>query len=364
MKLSGRLLLLLVGLAPLGCGQRDEITRYQVAKEAKKAVPPVVTPSAQPARMLGAIVPRGAKTWFFKLTGPPTEVAEHKSAFDELLASLTFTADEPGWKEPAGWRRQPGDGFRYASLKLAAAPGIDVSISSLPSVEGEDPVEYALKNINRWRGQLGLPPATKEELSVEKSDVAQSRTIAGGEALVIDFEGMMTGSGMGRSPIQGTAPVAIPDPGEQPGGTQPDDSGPLTFKRPDGWSPGETSQLRKASFVVRTDGQQVDVTVIDLPAAANDLLSNVNRWRGQVGLAPIADDELQQAVMNVPLAEGEGSFVELIAPADAPKQQTILGVVAVNDDKAWFVKLQGDSPLAAREKEHFLEFVKSLKFNP
>jgi hypothetical protein len=41
-----------------------------------------------PARVLGAIVPVGTNTWFFKLTGPPALLEKEKPAFIEFLKTL------------------------------------------------------------------------------------------------------------------------------------------------------------------------------------------------------------------------------------------------------------------------------------
>ena len=41
-------------------------------------------------RLLGAIVPHGERTWFFKLLGPAPAVGEQKETFDRFLASVQF----------------------------------------------------------------------------------------------------------------------------------------------------------------------------------------------------------------------------------------------------------------------------------
>lgn len=41
-----------------------------------------------PTRLLGAIVPNGSETWFFKLMGPDTLVAKEKPAFMEFLRTV------------------------------------------------------------------------------------------------------------------------------------------------------------------------------------------------------------------------------------------------------------------------------------
>ena len=75
---------------------------------------------------------------------------------------------------------------------------------------------------------------------------------------------------------------------------------PLTWKTPAGWTEVPPSEMRVASFKVSgANGKQADVSVIPLPGMAGTDSANVNRWRGQVGLAEASDDELQKAAENV-----------------------------------------------------------------
>ena len=57
------------------------------------------------------------------------------------------------------------------------------------------------------------------------------------------------------------------------------------------------------------------------------------------------------------MGELAADYVQLSGPSEA-----ILGVVVVHEQTMWFVKLQGDPALAAREKERFESFAKSLRF--
>lgn len=56
------------------------------------------------------------------------------------------------WTLPKGWTQGPGDGMRFATLKPAAQERIEVSVVVLPGSAGGE-----LANVNRWRGQIGLP---------------------------------------------------------------------------------------------------------------------------------------------------------------------------------------------------------------
>ena len=58
----------------------------------------------------------------------------------------------------------------------------------------------------------------------------------------------------------------------------------------------------------------------------------------------------------VTISGKEGQFVEVIGD-----KETILGAVVVVGEQGWFFKLRGDQAIAAKEKENFLSFVKSVK---
>ena len=117
---------------------------------------------------------------------------------------------------------------------------------------------------------------------------------------------------------------------------------------------GKVEGMRKAAFVVENAGRTAEITVIDIPVAgrSGDVLANINRSRGQVGLKPLTQEELDQTAASSTWMAWRATMVELIGPkGDEGRQAAILGVMAVRDGTAWFIKLQGDAELAAREVE-------------
>lgn len=162
----------------------------------------------------------------------------------------------------------------------------------------------------------------------------------------------------------GPAPDTRPDMRPMmPAVAPPASDGPrLTCATPKGWTSGSADGMRKAAFVVQDGERKVEITAIDLAAGAGALLPNVNRWRGQVKLGEITQDELNKAIRPILVAGVEGQYVELVGPEGADSRQAILGVVAIREEKAWFFKLWGDADLALREKTRFEEFVESVQF--
>jgi hypothetical protein len=76
------------------------------------------------------------------------------------------------WTVPAGWRERAGSGMRAATFELPASVGkAEATVVALPGDVGGE-----LANVNRWRGQIALPPLTPMQLAGARKDL---RTRAG-----------------------------------------------------------------------------------------------------------------------------------------------------------------------------------------
>jgi len=139
---------------------------------------------------------------------------------------------------------------------------------------------------------------------------------------------------------------------------------PLTWKTPDGWNEVPPTELRLASFKVNKDGKMVDISVIPLGGMAGTDMSNVNRWRGQVGLSAISADDIQKAAEAVEAGGQPAQLYDVVGtnPASGDKIR-IVAVIQHRSDSTWFFKMNGDGDLTEQQKPAFLEFLKSLKFS-
>jgi len=144
------------------------------------------------------------------------------------------------------------------------------------------------------------------------------------------------------------------------------EAGPrLQWNTPDGWKEVPPSEFRVASFqVAGKDGRQADVSVIPLPGSAGGDLSNVNRWRGQVGQKPVSAEELAKLVQAVEVAGQPAALFEQSGENPQGEPTGILAVIYHRDGTAWFFKMSGDRELVAQSKPVFVEFLKSLQFVP
>jgi hypothetical protein len=129
----------------------------------------------------------------------------------------------------------------------------------------------------------------------------------------------------------------------------------LAWSVPKGWSVGAASSMRLASFVVPGDG---DASIVVLGGEAGGMAANVNRWRGQVGLAPADESAVLAAAKVARGALGDFRFFHLEG-----KESSILGAIFERGDRTVFVKLVGKAAVLKAQLGSFLELCKSLKEN-
>jgi hypothetical protein len=201
------LLLAFAGLVAAGCQKQPHIERYQVAKPVpiesvtgagtQPAEEPAAKPSGEPTdRMLGAILPHGEAIWFFKLMGKKDAVASLDEPFTALVKSVHFAeGGKPQWTLPEGWHESPGPAPRHATI-TATVDGkpLETTVTMLPNASD------VLQNVNRWRGQLSLPPITADQLPGETSEIA----VDGTKATLVNLLGRASAGGM-RPPFMSGA---------------------------------------------------------------------------------------------------------------------------------------------------------------
>ena len=139
---------------------------------------------------------------------------------------------------------------------------------------------------------------------------------------------------------------------------------PAKWVKPEGWSEQPLSDMRLGSFKV--DGPEAtsaDVSVTAFPGDAGGLAPNVNRWRSQLQLPSMDEDQLQQTIQRTEVEGVPTHLIDLRTPEYAPKQSRILGAVLETPDRTWFVKMTGSPELLESQRQKFLDFVKSFRFN-
>ena len=318
-----------------GCQRDEEIVHYQVAR-LETARP---EPMKEAVRLLGAIVPHDDQLWFFKIVGPDAAVAALAEPFETLIKSVRFKdKGEPpiAWDLPAGWEQHPGVKQQRSGIVVETFATIKIKS------EGE-PLELAvskaggdvLGNVNRWRGQIGLRELSKEQLAAETKSVE----VAGAKTTLVNVLGVRLGG----------APRAARKAAE---------AGPkIQWKLPGGWTEVDPT----VPFALRQLAVSKN-TLVTISSVGGGLALNINRWRGQAKLPPLQADKLQAAMLQLKLAQGEASYVD-IENTQNDKAPRILGVILPDEAGAdWIIKMTGTREEVASEKANFEAFAKSLRF--
>jgi hypothetical protein len=148
-----------------------------------------------------------------------------------------------------------------------------------------------------------------------------------------------------------------------PEGLAPARGNPAQWTKPDGWKEQPLSEMRLGSFKVDgSNAASADVSVIAFPGDAGGLISNINRWRGQLQLEPLNEDQLAQSTQRTEVDSAPTYLVDFQTAENAPKPSRILGAVLQTADRTWFVKMTGPPELIENQRQTFLDFVKSFHF--
>jgi hypothetical protein len=288
---------------------------------------------------------------------------------------------------PPNWEAQPLSQMRQASFLVKGDNGAvaDISFVSLGSAAGN-----VLENVNRWLGQLGQPPITEQKLG----EIAQRLHTSLGDVAIVDLAGLPDNADPARDgriiagmvstanatlffKMRGNADLTEAQKGDfikwvaavcsaqtQTGPTQmaaaPQTASapPIKWRTPEGWTEVPPSSMRYASFSASAEGGgKIDISVVTFLGDGGSDADNVNRWRGQMGLAPVDANAVTSQV--IPVKTEDATFTTTdIAGA---KTRTIAAWTR-RDGRVWFFKATGPNAAVEKEKSNFVKFIESVRF--
>jgi len=147
-------------------------------------------------------------------------------------------------------------------------------------------------------------------------------------------------------------------------GLVPPPGNPAQWTKPESWKEQPLSEMRLGSFKVEgPNADSADVSVIAFPGEAGGLISNINRWRGQLQLSPLSEEQLPDAMQKTEVDHVPTDLVDFQTAENASKPSRILGAVLQAGDRTWFVKMTGPPQLIESQRQKFLDFVKSFRFS-
>ncbi|MFP6900955.1 MAG: hypothetical protein VCA36_08425 [Opitutales bacterium] len=149
-------------------------------------------------------------------------------------------------------------------------------------------------------------------------------------------------------------PVTV---GSPPPFTAPEAPNP-EWKVPEGWEEKPASGPRAATFLVKGENKaELDVSVTSFPGSMGGPLANLNRWRRQLGLDAIAEDQLSAHATEREV-DGRSAYLVNLKNGD----RGMLAVMILDEERSWFVKAMGDAALAKSQKANFEAFLDSIRF--
>ena len=98
------------------------------------------------------------------------------------------------------------------------------------------------------------------------------------------------------------------------------DRKPIKWTTPEGWQKLPGAVGRYATLRLEGKGPALEITITQLPPGAKDPRTNIDRWRGQLGLGPIGDAELKKLVGNRKVDGVESTRVDFVGQAPGKKR--------------------------------------------
>lgn len=137
------------------------------------------------------------------------------------------------------------------------------------------------------------------------------------------------------------------------------------YEKPADWAEKVPSSMILMAFQAGNPLELVaDIQVSAFPGDVGGQLANVNRWRRQVGLGPVAPEALQDFITEMEISGHPAWQVDFTgidtAQAGGPVRMVVSAVFV--DENTWFFKLAGSESAVADELANYKAFLASVKF--
>ncbi|MDD7985915.1 hypothetical protein PQO01_13275 [Lentisphaera marina] len=288
--------------------------------------------SANANAIMAAIIERPDATWFLKLIGPDQEIRDQANNIISVISSHSF--DESGklqYPVPSDWKEVPSSSsMRIASYKTGE---VDISLIKL------GPKQNIEANVNRWKGQIGLSSATKQENEIK------SFNIHGNSIHIVKLIN-------DAKPAPTEAPSTTEEKPANPHGDKKLES--LDLKPNDKWTQTDKQNamsLGKYQLKIADSSYELSITQMQGPMPMKQVY---NMWFDQMGLK----------------GKNPSDYIEKIKSADDKE----LDLIKISNDKdilisasfqgtsKIFFKLQGPAAEAEQALIEFKNLITSARF--
>ena len=134
----------------------------------------------------------------------------------------------------------------------------------------------------------------------------------------------------------------------------------LSWDLPSTWVPSKGHSMRLASFDIPFSNGVGDLSIVSLGGESGGLLANVNRWRKQINLVPITENEILSLSTKGESKIGPYRVFKMINESNINK--AILAAVLPTTGKTFYIKLTASITGVAELELVFQKFCSSIGF--
>ena len=134
----------------------------------------------------------------------------------------------------------------------------------------------------------------------------------------------------------------------------------LSWDLPSTWVPSKGHSMRLASFDIPFSNGVGDLSIVSLGGESGGLLANVNRWRKQINLVPITENEILSLSTKGESKIGPYRVFKMINESNINK--AILAAVLPTTGKTFYIKLTASITGVAELDLVFQKFCSSIGF--
>lgn len=134
----------------------------------------------------------------------------------------------------------------------------------------------------------------------------------------------------------------------------------VIWKAPEDWKTEEVGQFLTAAYSMPGGGR---VTVSKLGGDGGGLTANVNRWRGQVGMEPLPENEVAGKRFDIAGSDKSLLLFNLVPEASEPDSDGILAAVLPLDSETWYFKFTAKAGEIEKGSDSFVDFLGSVRLS-
>ncbi len=134
--------------------------------------------------------------------------------------------------------------------------------------------------------------------------------------------------------------------------------GTVVWKVPEAWKQEQAGQFVTAAYALPGGGR---VTISKLSGDGGGLTANLNRWRGQLGFRPLADNEANGQPLKIVDAEEVMLLFNLTLENATVEADGILAGILPLKTETWYFKFSGPVGVLKKSEGEFADFLRSVR---